>query len=231
MPYWRTPAPVAEVRLCSEAPPVSASRRCSNTPAPQASICTSSPEPAWSGIGSSGPRRRRLPSPRAVSRSSPLPCRSPRATSRAACSRRQVYQISSSAPFGPSESRAVVAAHFGDRVAPAVVDWLVASANGNPLALIELPRGLTPEQVNGQESLSATVPPATTVESGLNGMNDATRAHIAGWQPGPHAGDPQRRRGSSVTASRFGSANSDRLIISVFWDGARQAKALGLAST
>jgi len=135
-------------------------------------------------------------------------------------------------PLGPSESRAVVAAHFGDRVAPAVVDWLVASANGNPLALIELPRGLTPEQVNGQESLSATVPPATTVESGLNGMNDATRAHIAGWQPGPHAGDPQRRRGSSVTASRFGSANSDRLIIiSVFWDGARQAKALGLAST
>src|SRR5262249_57750011 len=48
--------------------------------------------------------------------------------------------------------------------AQGAVDWLVASANGNPLALIELPRGLTPEQVNGQEALSATVPPATTVE-------------------------------------------------------------------
>src|SRR5262249_39161926 len=126
MPYWRTPAPVAKVRLCSEATPVSASRRCSNTPAPQASICTSSPEPAWSGIGSIGASTEALAF--AARRLEVEPIAVPFA---ARDEPGRVFEAPGVpdlvlSPLGPSESRAVVAAHFGDRVAPAVVDWLVA---------------------------------------------------------------------------------------------------------
>jgi hypothetical protein len=44
------------------------------------------------------------------------------------------------------------------------VEWAVDNANGNPLALVELPRSLSPLQLNGQEPLVGALPPPTSLE-------------------------------------------------------------------
>jgi DNA-binding CsgD family transcriptional regulator len=49
-------------------------------------------------------------------------------------------------------------------VAPEVAAWLATETGGNPLALTELRRLLTPQQLAGRERLDAEVVPGTTVE-------------------------------------------------------------------
>jgi signal transduction histidine kinase len=52
----------------------------------------------------------------------------------------------------------------GDDVAPAVRDRLVAHADGNALALVELPKALTPAQLAGAERLPDEIPLTPNVE-------------------------------------------------------------------
>ena len=53
---------------------------------------------------------------------------------------------------------------LGEAIAPAVRDRLVAATGGNPLALLELPRVLTAEQLAGREPLADPLPVGEEVE-------------------------------------------------------------------
>jgi DNA-binding NarL/FixJ family response regulator len=66
--------------------------------------------------------------------------------------------------LGPAESHSVLDHQLGSNVPAGVIDWLVATANGNPLALIELPNSLSTHQLTGQEPMSGTLPRTTSVE-------------------------------------------------------------------
>jgi DNA-binding CsgD family transcriptional regulator len=67
-------------------------------------------------------------------------------------------------PLSRDESRELVRARLGSDASPTVLEWLVESANGNPLALLELPTSLSTAQLAGREPVGRTVPPATSVE-------------------------------------------------------------------
>jgi DNA-binding CsgD family transcriptional regulator len=58
----------------------------------------------------------------------------------------------------------VVALHAGADVAPAVRDLLVQQADGNALALVELPTALTPAQLAGEDTLPHVLPLSRDVE-------------------------------------------------------------------
>ncbi len=66
--------------------------------------------------------------------------------------------------LSPAEARALIGARAGTPLAPEVVDWLVESANGNPLALVELPGALSVGQLSGHEPLKGAALPTTSVE-------------------------------------------------------------------
>ena len=68
------------------------------------------------------------------------------------------------APLSPPDSRTLLAARAGVPLAPEVVDWVVDSANGNPLALVELPESFSALQLSGHEPLTAASLPTTSVE-------------------------------------------------------------------
>src|SRR6266536_1643574 len=63
-----------------------------------------------------------------------------------------------------TDARALVTERLGDSIAAEVVDWLVESASGNPLALVELPAVLSAAQPSGDVSLTGALPPTTSVE-------------------------------------------------------------------
>jgi DNA-binding CsgD family transcriptional regulator len=63
-----------------------------------------------------------------------------------------------------TDSRTLVAERLGPSVAPDVVEWVVDNANGNPLALLELPSTLTAQQLAGLDPLATKLAPTTTVE-------------------------------------------------------------------
>jgi DNA-binding CsgD family transcriptional regulator len=69
-------------------------------------------------------------------------------------------------------ARAVLAAE-GDGLAPQVTEKLVAAAGGNPLALREIPRGLTAEQRTGQDLTLAPLRPGDTLERAFRRRVDA----------------------------------------------------------
>jgi DNA-binding CsgD family transcriptional regulator len=64
----------------------------------------------------------------------------------------------------PIEARRFLAERLGSAVVPGVVDWIAESANGNPLALVELPVNLTERQLAGQDPLTGRLVQATSVE-------------------------------------------------------------------
>jgi DNA-binding CsgD family transcriptional regulator len=64
----------------------------------------------------------------------------------------------------PEQARRLAAATLGPDAAAPAVEWVLANAAGNPLALLELPRTLTAGQARGQEPVAGVLPPATTVE-------------------------------------------------------------------
>ena len=66
--------------------------------------------------------------------------------------------------LGRSEARELVEARLGADVAPGAIEWVVENANGNPLALVELPEALSPDQLSGQEPLTGALPPPTSIE-------------------------------------------------------------------
>jgi DNA-binding CsgD family transcriptional regulator len=67
-------------------------------------------------------------------------------------------------PLTAGESRTLLTERMASAVASGALDWLVESAGGNPLALLELPTTLSTRQLAGQEPLSGRLPPATSVE-------------------------------------------------------------------
>jgi len=67
-------------------------------------------------------------------------------------------------PLQADDARTLVASRLVRGAADEAVDWVLANANGNPLALIELPQALTPAQVTGREPLAGVAPPKTSVE-------------------------------------------------------------------
>jgi len=64
----------------------------------------------------------------------------------------------------PNDSRVLLRERLGTGVADSVIEWLVTSAAGNPLALVELPRSLSERQLAGRDSLSGVVPGMTTIQ-------------------------------------------------------------------
>jgi DNA-binding CsgD family transcriptional regulator/tetratricopeptide (TPR) repeat protein len=63
-----------------------------------------------------------------------------------------------------AEARKLLAAVIPGRLDDRVADQLVAEARGNPLALLELPRGLSPAQLAGGFGLPGALPLAGTIE-------------------------------------------------------------------
>jgi DNA-binding NarL/FixJ family response regulator len=81
--------------------------------------------------------------------------------------------------LGEEDARALIAGRLGQDVGFEVLEWVLTTANGNPLALIELPAGLTPRQLSGQEPLDRALAPPTSVEQiyleRLQGLPPQTR--------------------------------------------------------
>ncbi|MDQ1567751.1 MAG: hypothetical protein QOF96_2631, partial [Actinomycetota bacterium] len=64
-----------------------------------------------------------------------------------------------------SDALALLRSVLPDRVDAAVLERFVAETHGNPLALLELPRGLTPAQLAGGFALPVSVPLAGRIEA------------------------------------------------------------------
>lgn len=82
-------------------------------------------------------------------------------------------------PLGPNDSRSLLGARLGANVAAGVVEWLVDNADGNPLALVELPEALSERQLDGRDALEGTLPPTTSVEQAY--VERARRLPAAAW--------------------------------------------------
>jgi DNA-binding CsgD family transcriptional regulator len=68
------------------------------------------------------------------------------------------------APLTTEDARAMIVNRYGPDIAFEVLEWVLATANGNPLALIELPASLTPRQLSGEEPFDETLAAPTSVE-------------------------------------------------------------------
>jgi DNA-binding CsgD family transcriptional regulator len=66
--------------------------------------------------------------------------------------------------LGDGDARALFGSVFPYRLDRPVLDRIVAETNGNPLALLELPRGLSPAQLAGGFGLPVSVPLAGRIE-------------------------------------------------------------------
>jgi DNA-binding CsgD family transcriptional regulator len=64
----------------------------------------------------------------------------------------------------PEVARALLAEHVASTLSPAVRDRLVENAGGNPLALIELPRLMSDEQLAGRAPLPEPLPQSSEIE-------------------------------------------------------------------
>src|SRR5206468_12455726 len=60
----------------------------------------------------------------------------------------------------PARSRSLLFALFGGDLAPTVAERIVEAARGNPLALTEIARDLTPAQRSGRAPLGSSLPPS-----------------------------------------------------------------------
>jgi DNA-binding CsgD family transcriptional regulator len=67
-------------------------------------------------------------------------------------------------PLGDRDARALLEASLPARLDERVLERIVIEACGNPLALLELPRGLTPAQIAGGFGLPAAVPLPVAIE-------------------------------------------------------------------
>jgi GMP synthase-like glutamine amidotransferase/DNA-binding CsgD family transcriptional regulator len=63
-------------------------------------------------------------------------------------------------PLDAAHSRALLAARFGDALAPPVAERVLAEARGSPLALLEIPRDLSPEARRDATAIGGSLPPS-----------------------------------------------------------------------
>jgi DNA-binding CsgD family transcriptional regulator len=75
--------------------------------------------------------------------------------------------------LGPADARALLGSAIGGPIDKRVRDRIVAEARGNPLALLELPRGLTPAELAGGFRLPDTAPLAGSIEKSFHRRLDA----------------------------------------------------------
>ena len=68
------------------------------------------------------------------------------------------------APLRRRDARALLESAFPARLDERVLERIVAETRGNPLALLELPRGLTPTELAGGFALPASVPLSASIE-------------------------------------------------------------------
>jgi hypothetical protein len=82
-------------------------------------------------------------------------------------------------PLGPRDSRALLESVLPAPLDDRVLERIVAETRGNPLALLELPRGLTPAQLAGGFGLPGAEPLSASIEESytrrLTGLPDAAR--------------------------------------------------------
>ncbi len=67
-------------------------------------------------------------------------------------------------PLGRRDARALLESALGARLDESVLERIVAETGGNPLALLELPRGLTPAQLAGGFGLPTALPLSAGIE-------------------------------------------------------------------
>ncbi|MDQ1605180.1 MAG: hypothetical protein QOE01_3025, partial [Actinomycetota bacterium] len=67
-------------------------------------------------------------------------------------------------PLGRRDARALLESVLAARLDEAVLERIIAETGGNPLALLELPRGLTPGQLAGGFGLPAALPLSAGIE-------------------------------------------------------------------
>ena len=67
-------------------------------------------------------------------------------------------------PLGHRDARALLDSVLPARLDERVLEQIVAETRGNPLALLELPRGLTPAQLAGGFGLPAALPLSARIE-------------------------------------------------------------------
>ena len=97
-------------------------------------------------------------------------------------------------PLGRRDARALLESVLPARLDEHVLDRIVAETRGNPLALLELPRGLTPTQLAGGFGLPAAVPLSASIEESFTRRlarlpDDARRLLLAGGsRPGRRPG-------------------------------------------
>ncbi len=75
--------------------------------------------------------------------------------------------------LGDADARAVLASAVGGRLDAQVRDRIVAETGGNPLALLQLPRGLAPAELAGGFGLPGAVPLAGRIEDSFARQLDA----------------------------------------------------------
>ena len=63
-------------------------------------------------------------------------------------------------PLDPAQARALLSIRFGGELAPSVVELIAESGQGNPLALLEIARDLTPHQRRAEAPLDGSLPPS-----------------------------------------------------------------------
>jgi DNA-binding CsgD family transcriptional regulator len=67
-------------------------------------------------------------------------------------------------PLGRQDARALLESVLAARLDESVLEQIIAETGGNPLALLELPRGLTPAQLAGGFGLPAALPLSAGIE-------------------------------------------------------------------
>ena len=133
------------------------------------------------------------------------------------------------APLGHRDARALLESVLPARLDERVLERIVAETRGNPLALLELPRGLTPTQLAGGFGLPAAVPlsaehrgelhaaagPASRRRAALaapgggrSGRRSGTRVAGGAAARNPRVGCGNRRSGRAVGAWRPGGVPS-----------------------
>ena len=99
--------------------------------------------------------------------------------------------------LGEEDSRSLLATVIPGRIDERVRDRIVAETRGNPLALLELPRGLSPAQLAGGFGLPEPLPLSGRIEESflrrLDELPDETRLLLAGRR-----GRARRRPGADV---------------------------------